>query len=278
MSSSSSRPMPDSEAPRGAIDDMREEMDVRATELVEGGIGLARIAVGGAFRTARWYASTSFHIAEDVVGALASGESLTTAANTAARGARDAVLEIAGVGDGVDASGPLGHGHEREAQQRAVSAEELRRRGADLLRKSSDVTYREDAHPAYARILESLAPDEARILRLLTAGPQPAVDVRASSPVPNHSELVSPGLSMVGDLAGCRYRERVAMYLNNLSRLGLVHLSREALEDKVYQVIEAQPDVQAAVGSVRRGKTIRRSIIMTPFGHDFVRVCLGFED
>ena len=267
--------IPDRDVPPGAIDDMREEMDVRATELVEGGIGLARIAFGSAFRTARWYASTSFHIAEDVVGALASGDSITAAANTAARGARDAVLEIAGIGDASDPDGGHDRGDDRDPQAKAVSANELRRRGADLLRKSADVTYSEDAHPAYARILESLSPDEARILRMLIAGPQPSVDVRSSSPVPNNSELVAPGLSMIGGLAGCRYPDRVPMYLNNLYRLGLVWFSREALDDKVYQVLEAQPDVQAAVASVKRGKTIRRSIHMTPFGDDFVRVCLG---
>ena len=59
----------------------------------------------------------------------------------------------------------------------------LRERGAELLRQSADVRYQEDAHPAYERILENLAPDEARILRLLALeGPQPAVDVRTGAP------------------------------------------------------------------------------------------------
>ena len=58
----------------------------------------------------------------------------------------------------------------------------LRERGAELLRRSADVDYDEDAHPAYERILDELAPDEARILRLLaTEGPQPAVDVRTGA-------------------------------------------------------------------------------------------------
>jgi hypothetical protein len=43
----------------------------------------------------------------------------------------------------------------------------LRQRGEELLRRSADVNFDEEAHPAYIRILDDLSPDEARILRLL---------------------------------------------------------------------------------------------------------------
>lgn len=60
--------------------------------------------------------------------------------------------------------------------------DELRRRGAELLTRSADVRQADEAHPAYARILDDLAPDEARVLRFLCAdGPQPAVST-ASPP------------------------------------------------------------------------------------------------
>ena len=75
----------------------------------------------------------------------------------------------------------------------------LRERGAELLARSADVDYEEAAHPAYARILDELAPDEARILRFLQAeGAQPAVDVRTEGAARSSSELVAPGLSMIG--------------------------------------------------------------------------------
>src|SRR5205085_10437911 len=65
---------------------------------------------------------------------------------------------------------------ERARRNGAVSERQLRERGAELLRDSADVTVDDSAHPAYARILEELAPDEARILRLLAAaGPPPGV-------------------------------------------------------------------------------------------------------
>lgn len=254
-----------------------DDLDARATELVEGGVGLARLAVGSWLRTSRWGLSTSMDIAERVVRSLAEGQSVTQAANAAATGARDALLELAGQQDATDSEQreqPRRRRHERPG------TEELRRRGAELLRRSSDVTYEEETHPAYARILASLSPDEARMLRLLdTDGPQPSVDVRSASAVPNNSELVEAGLTMVGELAGCRHVERTQQYLNNLHRLGLVWFSREALrEPGAYQVLEAQPDVVDAMERTKRAKTIRRSIHLTPFGQDFVRTCLRPED
>jgi hypothetical protein len=156
----------------------------------------------------------------------------------------------------------------------------LREEGELLLRRSRDVHHEVDAHPAYERILSELAPDEARILRLLLLeGPQPSVDIRTGGPVGLvKSRLIAPGLSMIGARAGCRYVERVPSYLNNLFRLGLVWFSRETLADPMrYQVLEAQPDVLEAIHSVSHTKVVRRSIHLTPFGEDFCRVCLTPE-
>jgi hypothetical protein len=154
----------------------------------------------------------------------------------------------------------------------------LRERGAELLARSADVAQTEDLHPAYARILDNLSPDEARILRLFaTRGPQPAIDVRRGLPLV--SELVAPGLSMIGAEAGCRHADRVPAYLDNLNRLGLIWFSRETLRDvNSYQVLEAQPE---AIDAMRRGgrtsRTVRRSIHLTPFGTDFCKVCLPLD-
>jgi hypothetical protein len=152
----------------------------------------------------------------------------------------------------------------------------LREQGAELLRQSADVYSDQSAHPAYARILEELAPDEARILRLLAErGPQPSVDVRSVQLLGLGSQSVAEGLNMIGPQAGCRHPERVPSYLNNLYRLGLIWFSKEPVEDSIaYQVLEAQPPVLEAIKGTPRTKTIQRSILLTPFGKDFCEVCL----
>lgn len=156
----------------------------------------------------------------------------------------------------------------------------LRERGNDLLEKSRDVWSQDDRHPAFDRILDELAPDEARILvMLLRDGPQPSVDIRTGGPIGMvSSQLVSPGLNMIGARAGLRYLEQVPSYLNNLFRLGLVWLSREPVHDHMeYQVLEAQPDVLAALHSVKFAKVVRRSVHLTPFGEEFCRLALVDE-
>jgi hypothetical protein len=152
---------------------------------------------------------------------------------------------------------------------------ELRRLARALLKRSTDVTYEEHIHPAYPRIIHEIAPDEARILRLLfLRGPQPSIDVRASRALNIGTELVAAGLTMIGSEAGCRYVDRVPLYLGNLHRLGIVGFSSEPLKDhRRYQVLEAQEDVVAVAKGAGRTRTVRRSIELTPFGDDFCRTC-----
>jgi hypothetical protein len=162
---------------------------------------------------------------------------------------------------------------------RTVSATpaSLRARGAELLRLSADVGFAAQVHPAYARILEELAPDEARIIRLLaTEGPQAIVDVRTGRPI--GSQLVERGLTMIGTLAGCAHLDRVPAYLDNLARLGMLRISQEPLPDALrYQVLEVQPDVMAARKRGGHGRTVRRSIHLTTFGGDFCTMCLPVD-
>lgn len=170
------------------------------------------------------------------------------------------------------------------ARQGWVSAAELRAKGTALLYRSADVGFDEGAdddsvHPAYARIIDELAPDEARILRVFaTEGAQPAIDVRTGRPFGVGSTQVAYGLSMIGELAGCRRLDRVHAYLNNLNRLGLIWFWKEPVEASEYQVIEVQPNVGEAMRQAgRAARTVRRSISLTPFGAEFCRICLPVE-
>jgi hypothetical protein len=58
-----------------------------------------------------------------------------------------------------------------------------------------------------------------------------------------------------------------------------VWFSRESLDDpRRYQVLEAQPDVVEAMRKAgRTGRTVRRSILLTPFGRDFCDTCLPVD-
>jgi hypothetical protein len=244
--------------------------------------GLLRIGMSAWWRTAGWAAETYVKTASRVVQGAMSGESAAEFLRTASDDVQRYLRAMLGILD--ETSGPA---EARDAPPTAATARapsangraddvSLRERGAQLLRDSADVGIDDDLHPAYERILEDLAPDEGRILRLLAAeGPQPAVDVRTGRPLNVGSELVAPGLTMIGAQAGVRHMDRVHAYLNNLFRLGLIWFSREPLTDPLrYQVLEVQPDVVAAMKRAGRGKTIRRSIHLTAFGEDFCTTVL----
>jgi hypothetical protein len=243
--------------------------------------GLARIAASAWWNATGWTVGASARLGSRVIRAAASGCPPREVFEETGSDAREYARHALGLrGEGEDALGeerPAAR-DQTAASSRTPAASTLRERGAELLRQSADVNYEEDLHPAYARILEVVAPDEARILRLLARrGPQPSVDVRSGLPLA--SSLVAPGLTMIGGEAGCRYLDRVHAYLNNLYRLGLVWFSRERLEDPLrYQVLEAQPEVVDALREAgRTGRTVRRSIHLTPFGEDFCAACLPVE-
>lgn len=266
-----SDPVPDHHqiAPaEGSVDDLSGPITV--DRVLRAAPGMVRLAARSWWHLTEWTARTTVDTGRDVVAALAAGARPSEAV-------RDATADLRRLGRqamGADA---------REAahlQPASATTEELHARGAELLYRSADVWFSSDIHPAYERMLDELAPDEARILRFLAIeGPQPSVDVRTGRPFGIGSELVASGLSMIGLRSGVRDLARTNAYQNNLFRLGLIWFSREEVDPVRYQVVEVQPDVADAVKRAGRlPRTVRRSIHLTPFGEDFCRTCLPIDE
>lgn len=165
---------------------------------------------------------------------------------------------------------------EREPEP-VTTADDLRRMGDRLLAQSAEPAAAQAPHPAYEHILKELCPDEARILRLLfTDGAQPAIDVRTNRPFGVGAETVAAGVSMIPEVAGCRHPDRIAAYLGNLHRLGLIWFSKEQVEVRRYELLQVQPQVIDALTSAGRyAKSVRRRIEITPFGRDFYSTCFS---
>jgi hypothetical protein len=244
------------------------------TDMIRAIPTLMRIAASAWLRTAEWTVEATFRTTSRVLQAAMSGESPADVFQEGGAEVREYLRQVLGMD--VNGTGPS----TEERNETQPDTASLREQGAELLRRSADVDLEEEVHPAYGRILQELAPDEGRILRLLaTEGPQPTVDVRTGGALGViKSDLVAPGLSMIGLEAGCRHPEAVKPYLNNLNRLGLVWFSSEALDDvQRYHVVESQPEVAEAIEEAGSGKTVRRSIHLTPFGEDFCQTCLPLE-
>jgi hypothetical protein len=243
--------------------------------VVQAAPGLLRLAATGGWRLAEWTVRQSLSTGTEIVRSLAAGQLPTEAFRQVTTDLRTVGRHALGVADE-----PTDLVVVHRATTVGLSVEELRARGAALLYQSADVWFTQEVHPAYERILDEMAPDEARILRFLALeGPQPAVDVRTGRPLGIGSELVAGGLSMIGLRAGVRQMERTSAYQNNLFRLGLIWFSREEVDPTRYQVLEVQPEVMDALKQAgRMAKTVRRSIHLTPFGEDFCRTCLPLGD
>lgn len=242
--------------------------------------GLLRVATGAWLRGAAWGVGVSIRLVRSTSDPRQTGD----LANDVIRDLQNLFRDLLGVSDlSLEARikrllPPAAMPVEARERNGALDPAALRSEGAELLRQSADVTYDDSAHPAYAQILLELAPDEARILRLLAAeGPQPAVDVRSTQFV-RTGEVVAEGLNMIGAEAGVRHIERVETYMTNLVRLALVKYSSKPLDDEIpYQVLEAQPYVLQAVKDASRARSVHRTIRLTPFGKGFCEICLPLD-
>jgi hypothetical protein len=82
---------------------------------------------------------------------------------------------------------------------------------------------------------------------------------------------------MLAERAGCRRTEDVGLHLDNLTRLGLVEILDEALEDGDYQLLDAQPQVMEArerIGVGLRVRSVRQTLTLTDLGAALCGACL----
>ncbi|WP_406266201.1 DUF4393 domain-containing protein [Nocardia sp. NBC_00881] len=265
--------------------DVEQRQISNEARLIRGVFRAAGLAAGTVVRGGQWAVGTTVDVTKEITQAALDGESSAEIAERTGNALRSIARSALGVNEGsvreVVSYVPTSNGPGSQqalavgSQLRSASTEELRRRGDALLARSADVYFTEDVHPAYDRILDQLAPDEARMLRFMALnGPQPSVDVRTNRPLGIGAELVQGDLTSVPEQAGVRYPDRARSYLINLNRLGLTLTSDDPVVLSRYMVLEVQPVVEAALKKAGRApKIVRKSLRLTEFGEDFCRTC-----
>ncbi|MFL5906703.1 MAG: Abi-alpha family protein, partial [Solirubrobacterales bacterium] len=128
--------------------------------------GLAKIAAAAYWRSARWTMRTSAQASSRVIRAAVTGQEPQELFRSTGAEIRQRTRRMLGITDPRPDEQQVMTPDAAEAEREAAR-KSLRDRGEELLRRSADVNFEEDSHPAYTRILEDLAPDEARILRML---------------------------------------------------------------------------------------------------------------
>jgi len=234
----------------------------------------ARIAGTSVSNVLGWALKGSVDAAAGLVRDFGSGEPVLDAVDSQVEHVRAAAWRGLGITE-------TGEGGIPEAlAPHSSSYRDLRTQGDRLIDSAWDPRNQpRGQHPAYAQILQELVADEALILRFLrVAEAQPAIDVRTKTMFGIGSERVVGGINMVASMAGCTWPDRGEEYLANLNRLGLLRFSKEPVDDyRRYALIEVQPEAMDAIESVRKARTVYRSIHLSLFGERFCDVCFTTE-
>jgi hypothetical protein len=249
--------------------------------------GIARIAAGAWLRGATWGLGTTVKATRRLGEAAVSGESAAQLIDELREEALENLRLVLGVVEREPRAAPITDAFNSIVPERRPApdpdrdtAESLRDRGTALLERAAEVDRGGTAiHPGFDRIIDQLAPDEARILKLLgNDGPQPIVYIHRAAPMGLGAREVARRLSLIGREAGCLRPELLPAYIDNLVRLGLIAIRRDPVTDEqAYEVVEAQPEVIEALRSVSgtlfRGQISRRGVHLTDFGRTFCQVC-----
>jgi hypothetical protein len=138
------------------------------------------------------------------------------------------------------------------------------------------------AHPGFVDIIKNMCPDEARVMRFLGEhGRAPIVDIRSTSNTDHTYYVVSSRVTLVGGKAECEHPLLIATYLDNLERLGLLHVDMQhhLSAPALYAEIEDHPEVKKVMESLnalegRKGTLAKGIIGVTSLGNQFIRACV----
>jgi hypothetical protein len=171
----------------------------------------------------------------------------------------------------------------------------MRERYLNLLAAAMDGDTAARVHPAFLTVLRQLTPDEVRIVSTFQHdGPYPLVTVGARRRFGERLSTELRHFSLLGSEAGCEYPERLALYVDNLCRLGLAELRNVRIADdtRMFRPLEAHPDVKAAIARIEAripelesahpngddGNRVvadvqRAALYVTSFGRQFYEAC-----
>lgn len=169
----------------------------------------------------------------------------------------------------------------------AADDEELKNLFLSLLEKSMDSRQASSIIPAYAKVIQQMSADEARLLLYIYPGNDayPIVSIYrqyndASKPSNGGEILVERNLTLIGFKASCTSPQQISIYLDNLQRLGLIFIpeDRYYILDEIYKELEESDLVLSKKADIEKTQPhkcrIKRGVIeLTDFGKGFCKAC-----
>jgi len=178
-----------------------------------------------------------------------------------------------------------------EALRFTEGQEGLQELYANLLANSLDIETCKTAHPAFVDIIKNMSPDEAKIMGVFASGePRRMVNITARGEDFILGQVISPMLqtfrkyenvSLVGVEANCEHVELTSVYLDNLSRLGLLSIENKYGKKRGLKLL-GDDDIYALLMEIEERKdsgewTVSQSFscaTTTDFGDQFCEACV----
>lgn len=166
-----------------------------------------------------------------------------------------------------------------EASKYYIHSEELRDIFANLIAASMNSEKADTVHPSYIEIIKQLSPDEAILLKFMKGGNFSFYNVNLLLD-PKLKNTLLRNFSVIGFQAECKYPENITVYLDNLSRLGLVVLdnTRFISDQSKYDEIEQNSFFKESIeyisplGNIEKQKGYIES---TLYGINFYKTCIS---
>lgn len=157
---------------------------------------------------------------------------------------------------------------------------------ANLLATSMDKATAYRAHPGFVDMIKNMCPDEAKIMRFLSAQLYyPIVNIKSVSNADQSFQVLHRHLSLIGLDAKCEHPVLATNYLDNLARLGLVQIEAgvRMQKDEPYVRIEEHPEIKKIIESLKKieGRTAdveKIRLAVTDLGKQFIRACVVDKD
>ena len=163
-------------------------------------------------------------------------------------------------------------------------SEELRNMYANLLASSMQKDKKWEVHPGFVEIIKQLSPDEAKIIKKMwSIGREAVITLRAENGKQEGVNIIS-NVSLIGYKANCEEPLNVAMYIDNLSRLGILnnnsgldYLTNDKLYEEIYKldyIEKAKDTIVNRNDGLNIPNFIKGYIELTDFGKSFCKVCV----
>jgi hypothetical protein len=168
-----------------------------------------------------------------------------------------------------------------EALRYTGNNETLRELYANLIANSMDKETVKKAHPGFVEIIKNMTSDEGLILKVFLPNIyKPIMDIKLRIKKTGGEHNLINNCSYIGIEAGCEHKDLMPQYIDNLCRLGLLHIpaGRHLVNKDAYEILIKTEEYEKIKAEYETDQTttreIKKYIELTNLGVQFKQACV----